>query len=729
MPNVSVFGNIYDTDTKDDIDIDAVLFGIQNGKWEDQVTSIRIRKNKKERDKIKESIDRVSYSGVFSKRADTGLLEHSGFIALDYDSLEDPENIKIILSQDKYTYACFLSTSGTGLCALYRIQPQKHREAFLGLAEYMLENYGLIVDPQSVSVSKPFCVTFDPNIYISDKITPVFTRYPKEKKVEKITNFAFAQDDFDKILKELIVRRINICEAYDQWLKIGFAFVDKFGENGRQYYHMVSQMSEKYNEKRTDKQYDYCLKGKNLKVATISTFYYYCKEQGIQITSERTSKIRKATLNSKAAGLNKEQIIKNLEKFEGITGADELISQIFDGVAQMGDGESLVEQLELFVSANYTLERNIIKRFIEREGVQLEQRDLNSMYISALKTLPTLHYQLFERLIMSDFIKNYNPLHRFLEALPVVEVKNIEGEFISPNIDKLASSIINDIQPYTQYFFRKWLVSSISAAYGEHSPLMFVLSGETQGKGKTEFFRRLLPNKIRDYYAESKLDAGKDDEILMTQKWFIMDDEMSGKSKRESQRLKELTSKQWFSLREPYGRINVDLMRLAILCATSNSKQLLHDDTGNRRIIPVPVDDINKEIYNSVDKELLFAEAYQLWRQGFEWRVLGEDIEYLRLYESDFEAIVGERELMLKYFSKERPNEVMSTTEIKVDLERLTNQRLSLDMLGKQISKLKYTKKSVKVDGESSKKWCVRKINREAFIPPKNDDKDEEDPF
>ena len=57
----------------------------------------------------------------------------------------------------------------------------------------------------------------------------------------------------------------------------------------------------------------------------------------------------------------------------------------------------------------------------------------------------------------------------------------------------------------------------------------------------------MLPKELRSYYAESKLDAGKDDEILMTQKLLIMDDEMGGKSKKEVKRLKELTSKQTYS--------------------------------------------------------------------------------------------------------------------------------------------------------------------------------------
>lgn len=729
MPNISVFGNIYDTVVKSEVSIEAYLQEVKDGRWEDEVHAIRTRKTDKEKDALKRGTDRVTFSGIFSKRDDSGLLQHSGYIAIDLDDLDDPEIVKKMLSQDRYVYACWRSAGGKGLTLLFFIQASKHREAFLGISNYLLENYGQVADSNFISVSKPVGVSFDPNIYISDRDVPLFTKYLKEKKVEKITNFAFAEDDFQKLLKDITIRGIDICPEYDRWLKVGFAFADKFGESGREYFHIVSQQNEKYNRKRVDSQYNYCLKGKKLKVASISTFYFYCKDAGLQITSERTAKVRKTTLNSKAAGLSEKTIIENLEKFEGITGADDLVKQIFNGAADIGEGDSVIEQLELFISANYSIQRNVIKRFLEMGNRQLEQRDLNSMFISAKKTISNCDYQLFERLLMSDFVKNYNPIHEFLQSFPEKRVMEEDGEFISPVIDKLASSIINDIAPFTEYFFRKWIVSAISAIHGKHSPLMFILSGPRQGTGKTEWFRQLLPEQLMDYYAESKLDAGKDDEILMTQKWFVMDDEMSGKSKREDKRLKELTSKQVFSLREPYGKINVDLTRIAVLCGTSNMKELLHDTTGNRRLIIVPVDSIDHDIYNSVDKSELFREAYWLWKKGFNWRVLGDDISYLRQYESEFEAVVLERELIIKYYTKNGAVELISSTEIKVELENLTHQKLSLDMIGKQMSRIGFEKKKVRDkerNNESVYKWIVKKINRSNEYYPSGD---KENPF
>ena len=706
MPNISLFGNVHEINCKDVFPVDSYLIEVRDGRYEDFVHPIRTAKDDETKKKLKEKLNRVTFSGIFTKRKTEGLVEHSGIIAIDLDDVDNPEVVKELLIKDKYVYSVFISSGGKGLTVLFKIEPTKHRDSYLGIAHYLLNTYNLVCDPQSISVCKPFGVTYDPHIYIADVEVPIFKKYIRETKVEQMNNFAFANDDFEELLKEISARRINLADDYDRWVKIGFAFAHKFGDAGRRYFHAISSISEKYNSGRADKQFTYCLRSKNLNLATISTFYYYCKEAGLKIFSEKTQKIRKITINSKSAGLSKEQIISNLAK-DGINEVDEMVSEIFDSFVFEGDGDSILDQLELWLSYNYKFKRNVLTRYIEtEEGRQLEQRDLNTIYISAKKILNGLPYDLFERLIMSDYVKSYNPIKDFLAKFD----SEFKEQTDSPLIDRLASSIINDTPEYTKYFLKKWLVSSISAVFGEHSPLLLVLSGEIQGTGKTEFFRRLIPQELKRYYAESKLDAGRDDEILMTQRWFIMDDEMSGKSKKEEQRLKELTSKQWFDLREPYGRINVSLLRLAVLCGTTNSSNIIRD-TMNRRIIPIHVQDVDHKIYNSVDKGKLFKEAYFLYKSGFKWEVLKEDIVYLKTQEHEFEAVSVEGELVLKFFSTNNPDAYLTTSEIKVEIEMKTNQRLSINEIGKQLTKYNFQKKTVREGHLTPKKWAVRRLS------------------
>src|SRR5690606_27221973 len=127
-----------------------------------------------------------------------------------------------------------------------------------------------------------------------------------------------------------------------------------------------------------------------------------------------------------------------------------------------------------------------------------------------------------------------------------------------------------------------------------------------QRVGKTKFFRNILPDELMDFYAESKLDDGKDSEILMTRKLIILDDEFGGKSKQDAKRLKELSSKQWFNVRRPYGRTSEDIKRIAVLCGTSNDDEVINDPTGNRRIIPVNINNIDHDKMSEIDMTDLF---------------------------------------------------------------------------------------------------------------------------
>jgi predicted P-loop ATPase len=298
-----------------------------------------------------------------------------------------------------------------------------------------------------------------------------------------------------------------------------------------------------------------------------------------------------------------------------------------------------------------------------------------------------------------------------------------------PLITQLFACVTTKDPDYLLYFGTKWLVGAISAIHGEHSPLMLVLSGEIQNTGKTEYFRRLLPADLMSYYAESKLDAGKDDEILMTQKLLIVDDEMGGKSKKEVKRLKELTSKQTFSLREPYGRNNVDLNRLAVLGGTTNDNEILSDPTGNRRIIPIHVAAINHEQYNAIDKVALWMEVYELWKSGFKWKLSRADIQYLAKDSNEFEMSNSEAELIQKYFEPGATQ--LTATEVKVFIESKTLQKLSLDRLGKELKRLGFEQKHAKVGAGTKRVYLVSYVNNpntnEAL--PLNSKPDDDLPF
>lgn len=698
---ISIYKNFADTSGAD-TSIDLFLHDIQDGKWQDLVLPIRTEKDEKKRTQLKSRLPCVTVSGTFNERKDDAIKQHSGFIAIDIDKLgEKVESAKKLLSADPYVYACFTSVSGTGICVIIPIDSKKHRDAFEGIAKYLYETYQLIVDPAAKNESRLRYVSYDPHTYHNDNALKFKKYLPKEKK-KVIPKAVFVQNDFDAIISELAPK--NICEDYRTWITIGYSLASHFGEQGRHYFHALSATSSKYDSEDCDSQYSAILRNDKPKDkrAHIATIYYYAKINGITAYSDRTKQILSSTTTLRKSGLSQSGVISNLQKFEGIPASESqgIVEQAFVQDIDHVEDESVITVVENWLKYNHDIKRNYVTRRLENNGKIMQETDVNTIYLTVKKLYENITFDLFYKILFSDSTKEYNPFYDFFERYSNREPVGV--------IDSFWSCFHTAKGVNLSYFGSKWLIGIISAMHGTHSPLMLVFTGG-QNSGKTEAFRRLLPDELRSYYAESKLDRDKDDEILMTQKIIIMDDEMGGKSKQESKRLKELTSKQTFSLRVPYGKGNEDLHRLAVLCGTSNDNAILNDPTGNRRIIPVEIVTIDHKAYNNIDKVDLFVEAYRLWKSGFEWMLTKEDIIQLNENTEGFEDYTTEYEHIQKYLLKPDNDSCFewTCTEIKSYMERLSMQKLSLKKLGEELKRMGFEQTVKKANGKCCRVYKI----------------------
>ncbi|MBC7866230.1 MAG: PriCT-2 domain-containing protein [Gloeobacteraceae cyanobacterium ES-bin-316] len=705
--NIGFYNRVSHLKRDSEIPIELFIQSIINGKWKNDAIGIRKIEDKQERKFAKEKIGSVTVSGIFNSRLDKEILIASGYIGMDIDDLKNPQEDKERLQRDPFVYSIFITVGGHGLCAIFKTNPKKsHRDQFFSISKYLFETYNIVVDPSGINESRNRYVSWDPDAYHNTQCRTFDLKYEKPK-TEKIQDIVFSKNDFDRLINQIETQGLNLCESYHEWLRIGFSFVHQFKEDGRGYFHQVSKQSPKYSKRTTDLQYEACLKAEGSNTTTISTFYYYCKQAGLQIYDASTKIISHSMRHGKKSGLSKEQVAKNLEKFENITLTPDEVNAFFNSNSKITE-DDILNELKIWIRQNYDLKRNSISRYIESDNIALQQVDYNSIFIEAKTVIPTVNYELIDRLINSNFIMTYNPLKKFLED----RENDIRSE---GHIEKLFLSIKTDRPDVLLKFGKKWLVSIIASIYGEHSPLMLVLCGPKQGTGKTEFFRRLLPKELHKYYAESKLDAGKDDEILMTKMILIMDDEMGGKNKKEDKRLKELLSKQTFTLREPYGRHTVDLERIAVLCGTTNDEEILFDTTGNRRILPFFVYDIDHAIYNLVDKEALFMELYWLYKEGFDWKLSFDDVLELSGASTKFNATSLESELIDKYFISGL--EPWTSTDIKIHIEKHSMQKIYIDRLCKELKRKGFEQQLLRPDGVQRRCYMIKEITKD----PKNE--------
>ena len=174
----SMCGNACATDCRE-ADALAVLAAVRNGKWRGPVEAVRAeyvraqaegRDPKEAVDALKKALPGVLVSGVFSRRQSAALLAHSGLLCADLDSLgERLPAVRAKIEAEPHVYAVFLSPTGTGLKAWFRVRPDaaQHAASFRAVAERVRAVCGADVDQACKDVARLCFVSFDPEAFIN----------------------------------------------------------------------------------------------------------------------------------------------------------------------------------------------------------------------------------------------------------------------------------------------------------------------------------------------------------------------------------------------------------------------------------------------------------------------------------------------------------------------------------------------------------------------------------
>ena len=192
---VSIYNGILDTTSKYTISITECLNRIKKGKSRQTIESLRREQNESRKDALKKNLPSITFSGIFSERNDASLVEHSGFICLDFDYV-DIEKFKAELIGWECTYACWVSPRGGGIKALVRISdPTKHRAHFASIMKIFPD-----VDRKCANPSRVCYESYDPDIYINAdaKVYSNIIEVVRER-------FEVAENDYQKVYENLKV--------------------------------------------------------------------------------------------------------------------------------------------------------------------------------------------------------------------------------------------------------------------------------------------------------------------------------------------------------------------------------------------------------------------------------------------------------------------------------------------------------------------------------------------
>lgn len=262
--------------TKSDKRLERAVQTIRNSNDKDLIRS------------IKSSLPAITPSGIFKTRHTTDLIQHSGFICLDFDEIKDMDLAWDQLQSCLYIAYLNRSVSGKGLFALVPIKyPDKHKEHFNSLRSYMKDTYGLNIDKSCSDVCRLRGFSSPEGFYLNSNAV-VYEGLKSDIVMPIPKSPVLIRGDKDRERLQMLIDTIcgmgiDITQDRGDWVKIGLALAGEFGEGGRGYFHQLSRFYHKYKYVQTDRQYNSILRcSKNCSIRTI---FYIAKKYGVVLNN------------------------------------------------------------------------------------------------------------------------------------------------------------------------------------------------------------------------------------------------------------------------------------------------------------------------------------------------------------------------------------------------------------------------------------------------------------
>lgn len=661
--DISVWDNIYDTKERagrQTTTVGVFMENIQNGRWRAPIEEVRAETDKEKRKVLKNKLPQITPSGVFLDRKETGLVQHSGFLLLDFDHVPDVAKKREEIAADKYVAGTFISAGGQGLAVWMKINPDRHEEAFLSLEKYFYEKYGLVADVARKHVAATRSVSHDTNSTFNS-MAVIWDKYlPARKPSKRYIPIPCTNSDIGRIVAQI---NHDIAPDFHAWTRIGLSLAS-LGESGREFFHAVSRFNPKYDRQQCDKKFDNLLDtGKG--DVSIGTFYHIAEQAGLRVNREKPRAITRICKEAKRQRKEAADAIERLVKVNAIVADDvediALVKEVFEETeAGISDG---IQEIEEMVRELYPTRLNMLSGKLEYVGksgiIEVKDRDMVNVYIEVKKSIPTVRRQdVFD--IIETKCETYHPVKDFIEKHRGIGTDLEAGGYIQ----LLSDTLIPAVDGFGAYgkdyilsFVTKWMVGMIAGIYGNANPILLALLG-APNVGKSYWFRHLLPKELLPLFAEPVLRNDKDSEMYLCTYLLLLDDELSNKNRLSQEHLKNMLTKEKFTFRYAYARKSESHTRVATLCGTGNELEVLSDFSGNRRIVPIHVHDINKELYNEIDKTALFMDAVRLYETGTRWQLTKEDIILLKNNTEKHEVTDNTGLTLLRYYRKPRGGDI-----------------------------------------------------------------------
>ncbi len=389
--------------------------------------------------------------------------------------------------------------------------------------------------------------------------------------------------------------------------------------------------------------------------------------------------------------------------------------------------QPLLIRIKNAIFDKYDFQYNEIRQILEfrrkndKEFKDFEHEHLNTLWIEfqlnkdfrGRGEKPSI--SLLEIILYSHFTKKFHPMKNYFESL-----KWDKNDHITTlaNTVQIADVKLSDDTPLVLHWekmFRRWLISCVSCGMGKSINHVMLLFVGAQGTYKTTWMNRLCPAEIDNYGFTGHINPELTDNTtadLLAEKFIInIDDQLQSIFDKDMHRIKGIITATSVTNRKSYRRDSKKRPRIANFVGSVN-KDTIFQDIENRRYLTFKIDTIN--IKTKVDINQVWAQAYELYKQGERHWFNSEEIEIINRINDVFAMVSHEEEWLLKLY-KSVPEDCaladvkfVMFSEITTNLQKASGMRIRHGHIQNAMKKLKWHEKiSKRINGEPRYVYAV----------------------
>lgn len=696
---VSYFKNAYSNKPEKNLELDEILGAIKNGKFKEQILSIRKMTNVDEIKKAKINLPNFTASGVFTECQDNSLVNHSGYIQIDID-LKDilkagltKDELKKKLLADNYIYALFDSPTNTGLKAIVKIPTIEHLGSFLALEKYFLEKYKVQIDKSCKNISRRFFVSYDKDLFLN-KDSEIFAGIEHEEK-----EFKEFSKDIDKDLFREALNNIPSKSKDDgkrsYYLNIIWACKTVLGDNeafsiGEKLLSSSDMIKDLPSIIRTGK---HILFPQLVFKEAINAGWIYPKK----------TKSKVVNINSKR------------NPIENNTEGNLAVNTAPNPQTNFLEGNSNYSKIRQWLASRHSFRYNVLTDVVYFKEAEKWNPVNDRIVNNFLQDMDTTGIEASDNrvntILNSRFSKEYDAIKEYFDSLDVSTIDALNTHYLEDFFNIITGKTKHE-KPNDFETMKTWFCSHAGISLGEIEKvdqLYCICFQGKQGTGKTSLFRYLTPNVLKDYTKENLTDyENKDTKISLGENFLILLDELGESSKHDLIKLKSLITQKAIKERRPHAKRDTVLMRRAGFVGTFDKEQVFDDSAGNRRFIVIEIQKIDWGKLALIHIDELWKEAKYYYSLGaYNKSIDGMNTENNSKYEKTnpaLEAIDALYDLELKNSS-----EWYTTTEIQSYIEMEMRIRLNTKSIGEALKKIGFDNKPKKIAGVSLYRYNVSK--------------------